>query len=318
MKRECIILIMLLVLGAADFLIFVDAPEASPKILSSPIGSTITVPSNDLFNLSFKMSFDEEEKGFFSITFYWDNNESDPNCTNWNFTFINCTAKFVDGEEFSSPLNISIRRDVPSGFPDNYYRYVVSISEVYGETKNGAFYVNVTMLAAGVKNCSYKPHAEGIQNITIVNIRCYETSMAESGPGICSIQVTPQVNFHDVAIANITLESTTVNHGDLLHMNVTVSNLGNVAEEFVLKVFLNETAILTERIFLNASKNMRIQIEYFTGNLKVGSYTAWAEASIVLGETNIDNNVLIDGALEVVAPAEQGGTINRPPVKWPI
>jgi len=310
MKRKCITLIMLLVLGATGFLICIDTPKASPMILSSPIGSTITVPSNDLFNLSFKMSFDEEEKGFFSITFYWDNNESDPNCTYWNFTFINYTAKFVDGEEFSFPLNISVRREVPSGFPDNYYRYVVSISEVYGEAKNGAFYVNVTMLAAGVKNCSYKPHAEGIQNITIVNIRCYETSMAESGSGICSIQVTPQINFHDVAIANITLESTTVNYGDLLHMNVTVSNLGNVAEEFVLKVFLNETVILTQRISLNASKNMTIQIEYFTGNLKMGFYTVWAEVSIVLGEINIDDNVLIDGTLEVVT-ANQGG-INRP------
>jgi len=312
MKRECIILIMLLVLGAADFLIFVDAPEASPKILSSPIGSTITVPSNDLFNLSFKMSFDEEEKGFFSITFYWDNNESDPNCTNWNFTFINCTAKFVDGEEFSFPLNISIRRDVPSNFPNSYYRYVVSISEVYGEAKNGAFYVNVTMLAAGVRNCSYKPHAEGMQNITIVNVRCCETSMAESGSGICSIQVTPQINFHDVAVTNITLKSTTVNHGDLLHMNITISNLGNVAEEFALKAFLNETAILIERISLNASETVTIQIGYFTDNLKIGFYTAWAEVSIPLGETNIENNVLIDGVLEVVAAANQGGGINRP------
>ena len=301
-----------MVLGAAEFLIFVDTPKASPKILSSPIGSTITVPSNDLFNFSFKMSFDEEERGFFSITFYWDNNESDPNCTNWNFTFINCTAKFIDGEEFSFPLNISIKRAVPSGFPNNYYRYAVSISEVYGEAKNGAFYVNVTMLAAGVKNRSYKPHAGGMQNITIGNVRCYEASMAESGSGICSIQVTPQINFHDVAVTNITLEPTTVNHGDLLCMNITISNLGNVAEEFVLKAFLNETVILAERISLNASETVTIQIGYFTDNLKIGFYTAWAEVSILLGETNIENNVLIDGVLEVVAAANQGGGISRP------
>jgi len=318
MKTQYLSLITILLLGTAALLAGLNISRASPRILSSPIGSVITVPSNELFILSFKMLFDEEEKGFFSITFYWDNNESDPDCIYWNFTFINCTAKFLDGEDFSSPLNISIRKDTPGGFPTSYYRYVVSISEVYGEVKNGAFYVNVTMLAAGVINRSYKPHAEGVQNITIVNIRCYESSMAESGSGVCSIQVTPQTSFHDVAIIQIALESLIVNYGDNLRMNVIVSNLGDVMEEFTLKVFLNDTAIFLDKILLNASESAIIHIEYSTEDLEVGPYIVWAEASVLMGETHIENNIFIDGVLKIrISEEGRGAATSFPPVKCP-
>lgn len=299
MRKLYAILILFLVI--AVLLTNLSVVEVSPsQIISTPINSVIETPSNEIFNLSFRMTFDEEEEGFFSITFYWDNNESDPNCIYWNFTFVSFTAQFINGENFSSPLNVSIRKAVPSGFSGNYYRYTVSISELYGETKNGEFWVNVTMLAAGIKNGAYIPHAVGSQNITIVNVRCYENSLTESGSGECLVNVTPQINFHDVAVVELFPYSTEVPYGEDIKINVTVGNYGTLTETFNFAILLNNTVILTYKITLPSNTITTLHIEYSTTNLEVSAYILWAKASIVLGETEIENNMLIDGIISVL------------------
>ena len=274
---------------------------AGSQIILTPIGSTVETPSNELFVLSFKMRFDEADAGFFSLSFYWDNNESDPEASYWNFTFISYTCRFVDGSEFTSPLNFTLKKEEPSGFPDGYYRYTVSISEIYGEETNGDFWLNVTMFAAGINSGAYKPHAQGNQNITIVKLRCYEYTLSEVGPGNCSINVTEQVNFHDIAVLEVVPNSTLLYYGETLYANVTVRNNGTAPENFNVTIFLNETILKTSTVTsLSAGSNTTLTFSCSTLGLETGNYTLRAKASTVLGETNIVNNVLIDGEIQIL------------------
>lgn len=165
-------------------------PPPGPIIIDTPINDTIYVVSGGTFVLLFNMKFNETEEGGFFVTFYWDNNEADPNARYWNFTYEGFVAKFVDGTEFSVPINVAIEKRVPDGYPSGYYRYRITISGAYGELYNGGFWVNVTMRAAGVMNGVYYPHAEGDQNITIFSVYCKELNSAFAS-GICTINVIP-------------------------------------------------------------------------------------------------------------------------------
>jgi len=189
MKLKVITGIVLLLVAAFFSL---SLPNVSaPAILVTPIDTTITVTSNETFTLVFKMKFNETDLGYFgSVTFYWDNDETDPNAPYWNFTYEGFKCWFTDGTNFSVSIVDNINKAVPYGYPLGYYRYVVQIRETDGEPYNGDFWVNVTMRAAGVKNSVYYPHAKGDQNITISMVRCYEASMTSVGPGNCTVHVT--------------------------------------------------------------------------------------------------------------------------------
>ncbi|MEM2703154.1 MAG: hypothetical protein QXR45_08340, partial [Candidatus Bathyarchaeia archaeon] len=241
------------------------------------------------------MRFDEPEEGFFSMTFFWDNNESDPNSACWNFTFISFTAKFSDGSDFSNTLNLSIKKAVPSGFPNNYYRYTVSISEIYGEDKNGEFFVNATLLAAGVANGVCYPHAEGIQNITIVNVRCYENLMSESGPGNCSILTLPLSGIHDVCVESVTCLKSVVGQSMCLIVNVTVFNKGDFTEMFDVRLYANTSIIDVWNINLTIGEFKTVTYLWSTSGFVKGNYTLWAYAWPVPDEINVDDNTFTDG-----------------------
>jgi len=164
-------------------------PPSEPIIIDTPVNDIITVVSGETFILSFKMKFNETENGFFVIAFYWDNNQTDLSAPYWNFTYEDFVCRFTDGTNFSGPINVTFLVKVPSDYPAGYYRYMVGISESYGETKNGDFWVNVTMRAAGVMNTVYYPHAEGDQNITISTVCCSEATIEDQSFGNCSIHI---------------------------------------------------------------------------------------------------------------------------------
>lgn len=182
---------------------------SSAALLISPISTTITVTSNETFTLAFKMRFDESPApGWFYVIFDWDNDETDPNAPYWNFTYEGFVAQFTDGTNFSGPIEVRIIKGVPTGYPPEYYKYTVEISEAYGEAKNGEFWVNVTMRAAGLMNGAYTPHAIGDQKITRILVDCVEDISGGSGFGTCTIRVTGQFTLTNLYTVNLRVNGT--------------------------------------------------------------------------------------------------------------
>ena len=170
----------------------VTPPVTASAILVTPMGQTIKALPNTNFTLNFKMKFDQNDYGYFSVTFYWDNNETAPEPEKWNFTYQGFACKFTDGTPFSGPIKVSTGKYGSGDYP-GYYRYIVGIVESYGEsygneTHPKEFWLNVTMRNAGLKNGTYYPHAIGDQNIKISNVRCYESSQISSGGGVVTVR----------------------------------------------------------------------------------------------------------------------------------
>jgi len=197
---------MSFLLFATLFSLSLSLPKVSatsiPSILTAvdytPINTTIPVISNEIFVLRYKFVFDASDVGFFALTFYWDNNETDPNGPYFNFTYQGFVVKFTDGTDFTVPVNATIMKGSAPGLP-GVYRYSVTIDESYGESKNGAFWVNITMRAAGLVGGSYFPRVGGNASIICSSTYIAEASIILIPEGTCTIYVKPRVMASDSA-----------------------------------------------------------------------------------------------------------------------
>jgi len=287
------------------------AQVAAAAVLVTPIGKTIDVASGETFVLEYEMRFNETASGFFGVTFYWDNNESLPDASKWNFTYQSFVAKFTDGAGFSGPITVTVWKAVPPGYPSTYKRYSVTISESYGETKNGDFWVNVTLRAAGQSSGIYINHtAPSYQNITCSSTYALEATMVSVPEGVCTIHVTP-APMHDVAIIGVSLFRTVVGEGiptAFTEIYVTAENQGNLTETFDVTAYYDSKVIVTQTgVTLPAGENTTLTFIWYTSGLTKGHYTIKAVATVVPGELDTADNTFVNGALIVTIPGDCDG-----------
>ncbi len=171
-------------------LLFVSLPSVStPAIPETPIGKTIVVVSNETFVLAYKMVWDEPgEPGYFYVTTYWDVAAS-----HLNFTYIGFVCNFTDGTPVPGVTWVP-RLPVPG---PGFVRYYAVHAQQSGVDKDGTFWLNVTMRAAGVVNGSYVPHAGGDHTYRISQVRCREATIPPEPSGRCTIRVIPKISSCD-------------------------------------------------------------------------------------------------------------------------
>jgi hypothetical protein len=107
--------------------------------------------------------------------------------------------------------------------------------------------------------------------------------------------------FHDVAVINAQVSATRVYEGQLVEVNVTVRNNGDYAETFNVTTYYDANAIGTRFVnSLSVGSQSTLTFTWDTRGVETDrTYTIKAEATGVPGETNLDNNVLVDGAVTV-------------------
>lgn len=112
----------------------------------------------------------------------------------------------------------------------------------------------------------------------------------------------PPLMFHDVAVLNVTPSSTSVYIGETLDIDVEVKNQGNYTESFNVTVYYDSSTIGTLPVDrLEAGAKKTLVFHWNTGNVPEGNYTLRAEASLVPGDINPENNSFVDGVVKVVA-----------------
>ncbi|MGD8505765.1 MAG: cohesin domain-containing protein [Candidatus Bathyarchaeota archaeon] len=98
--------------------------------------------------------------------------------------------------------------------------------------------------------------------------------------------------YHDLAVTNVSVSPASVPAGELISINVTVENEGNVPESFNVTVYYDNTAIQTLDVINLPSGNQTIlAFTWDTIGVAADSYTIKAETSSIPGEDNTANNV---------------------------
>jgi hypothetical protein len=117
------------------------------------------------------------------------------------------------------------------------------------------------------------------------------------------VQVTarpPYPQIHDVAVLNVSPLKTLVYIGEVGVIYVVVKNEGTYVESFDVTAFYDSNVV--GKLFVNGlepGREMLLVFYWDTRNVTEGNYTLSAEASVVPGEVNIENNRLVNGVIWV-------------------
>lgn len=126
------------------------------------------------------------------------------------------------------------------------------------------------------------------------------------------------VDYHDVAITDITPLKTIVGQGYCMNISVTVANFGTFDQNFNLSVFANLTLITQTATTLPAVNAVEMLFTWNTSGFAYGNYTISAYAWPVLGEINVSNNNFTGGWVLVAFAGDITGPDGMPDGKVDI
>ena len=117
--------------------------------------------------------------------------------------------------------------------------------------------------------------------------------------------VTLSAPVHDVAITAVSASPGSASVGATVSVSMSVANQGTQTEAFTVTALANDLTIGSESVTLGAAATATLTFSWATSGLSAGNYTISASASAVSGETDLADNVLVDGivALNVPPPA---------------
>jgi len=158
-----------------------------------------------------------------------------------------------------------------------------------------------------VFNMTFQAKASGTCNLEI-----YSTNLTEKdGTPITHkivdgvVEIAPGV--HDVAITDISLTDTVVGEECHARIKVTVANEGTYTENFNITVYANGTLANTIQIALSALNSTTITVIWDTTGWMKGNYTISANATSVLGETDMADNTMVDGTIIITIVGDVDG-----------
>lgn len=125
--------------------------------------------------------------------------------------------------------------------------------------------------------------------------------------GFANDTVTIPEITRNIAITNITTSRTIVAQGNNTSINVTVSNQGDILESFNVTTYANTTLIQTKNVTLASGNSKTVIFEWNTTGFDKGNYTLSANASILQGETDTEDNTLTDNIITVTIYCDVNG-----------
>ena len=132
----------------------------------------------------------------------------------------------------------------------------------------------------------------------------YTAPLADGGVAYCPEMSTVfLITWCDVAVVSVVPSATAADVGDLVNVTVRVVNEGFEMESFDLGVYCNEILVGELRVVdLAPGEEREFSFVWNTSGLAVGDYTVSANASVVPGEIDVDDNLLVDGVIIVGMP----------------
>jgi len=116
--------------------------------------------------------------------------------------------------------------------------------------------------------------------------------------------VTLQFAVTDIAIIDVAATKNTINQRFTTRINVTAENRGDFDETFNITIYANSTEAGKQTVILSNGSSITVSFTWNTSDFAKGNYTISAVADSVLGETNIADNIFIDGWVFVAMPGD--------------
>jgi len=106
--------------------------------------------------------------------------------------------------------------------------------------------------------------------------------------------------IRDVAVVDVETSAAKIYEGHILRIDVVVANNGDHAETFNVATYYDSNIISSKPVYdLTPGSQSTLTFQWDTTGVEPGIYVIMAEAEAVPGETNLVDNVLIDGVVTV-------------------
>jgi len=208
---------------------------------------------------------------------------------NWTAPLLNVTSVGEGSFLKSQPGETQFHQEIHN---DEGYIYVNCMrTDASGVSDSGTL-ANVTFLVEDEGNST---------------LHLYNTILLNSAGGTISVGITDgwfnNVKFRNIAIKAVTPYPTQVDggSGDPIYVNVTVGNTGSFNETGInVAAYYDENEIGTETgISLDKGTDKTFTFMWNTTGVSVGKYTLSANATILEGEINTDDNTRVYGIVTV-------------------
>ncbi len=142
--------------------------------------------------------------------------------------------------------------------------------------------------------------------------------------GVVSMNMTKSAKLtiyirYDVAVVDVKPWAERVVVDETVNIDVTFMDNGSRIETFNVTTYYDDTEIETLTVeSLLPFTNETLTFTWNTTDVTLGNYTISAQASPVLGETDLADNIFIDGVVRVVSPIHDVGVIDVTPSKTVI
>lgn len=123
----------------------------------------------------------------------------------------------------------------------------------------------------------------------------------------------PEITNRDVAALGVTTSKSgcvpaeTVGQNQMANITVTVENQGVTVETFNVTAYANATAIGSQQITMDPAEVRVLNFLWDTSGFAKGNYSLTAQADVLLGETDIDDNVFNYGWVFVTLAGDVDG-----------
>jgi len=114
----------------------------------------------------------------------------------------------------------------------------------------------------------------------------------------------------DIAILDIACSKNIVGVGSTVNINVTIENQGVNTEIFNLTLYANLTSISSQTISLSGRDSAKALFVWDTTGFSIGNYTISAYVWPIEGELDTDDNLYVDGIVQVAAPVRDVAITN--------
>jgi len=116
-----------------------------------------------------------------------------------------------------------------------------------------------------------------------------------------------QYAIADISVADVASFKTVVGQGYCTNITVVVENQGDFEETFNVTTFYNTTPINITEVTLPSGNSTIITFTWNTTGVAKSNYTISSNVIEVPGETDLSDNVFIDGFVLVTFPGDVNG-----------
>ncbi len=117
--------------------------------------------------------------------------------------------------------------------------------------------------------------------------------------------------FHDIAITSVESSAHEAILGEMIDIDVNVTNEGSGTETFNITAYHNSILIGKQEIILAFRANKTLTFNWNTTEVSWGNHTIKAEADIIPEETDTEDNTFIDGIVKLRSPPKSIFTYER-------